>query len=162
MTNVTRTEIVDGKTFMFQDGTQRSKGYEVELTANPVTGLNIVAGYAHNENRYTKASPALQGKLIVGSPKDIANIWVSYHLLQGKGRGLGFGAGGNYVGDSWFESSNTFLLPGYTLLSASVFYDQPKYRLALKGNNLLNEKYWDTNGIPQKPVNFLASVTFKF
>lgn len=162
VTNVTRTEIVDGKTFVFQDGTQRSKGYEVELTANPVAGLNIVAGYAHNENRYTKASPALQGKLIVGSPKEVANIWVSYYMPRGKAKGLGVGAGGNYVGDSWFESTNTFLLPGYTLLSASVFYDQPKYRLALKGNNLLNQKYWDTNGIPQKPVNFLASVTFKF
>lgn len=162
VTNATRTEIVDGKTFMFQDGTQRSKGFEAELIANPVTGLNIVAGYAYNENKYTKASPALQGKLITASPRDVANIWVSYTLSRSKARGLGFGAGGNYVGDSWFEVTNTFRLPGYTLLGATVFYDQPKYRLALKGNNLLNEQYWDTNGIAQKPANVIASAVLKF
>ncbi|MEC5145177.1 TonB-dependent receptor [Chitinophaga sp. 212800010-3] len=162
VTNATRTEIVDGKTFMFQDGTQRSKGFEAELITNPVAGLNIVAGYAYNENSYTKASPALQGKLITASPRDVANIWISYALPRGKARGLGFGAGGNYVGDSWFEASNTFRLPGYTLLNATIFYDQPKYRFALKGNNLLNEQYWDTNGIAQKPANVVASAVLKF
>ncbi|MVT08602.1 TonB-dependent receptor [Chitinophaga tropicalis] len=161
VTNATRNEIIDGKTFTFQDGEQQSKGYELELIANPVTGLNIVAGYARNENKYTKASPALQGKLATGAPKDVANIWASYTLTRGRTKGLGFGAGGNYVGDSWFEATNTFKLPAYTLLSATVFYDQPKFRLAIKGNNLLDQKYWDTNGIPQKPLNFLGSVTFK-
>ncbi len=158
VTNATRTEIVDGKTFMFQDGTQRSKGFEVEVIAHPVRGLNIVAGYANNENRYTKASPALQGKLVTASPEHIANLWVSYTLPGG----LGFGAGGNYVSDSWFESTNSFTLPGYTLLGATVFYDQPKFRLALKGNNLLDQQYWNSNGSPQKPANFVASVAFKF
>lgn len=161
VTNATRNEIIDGKTFTFQDGEQQSKGYELELIANPLTGLNIVAGYARNENKYTKASPALQGKLATGAPKDVANIWASYTLTRGRTKGLGFGAGGNYVGDSWFEATNTFKLPAYTLLSATVFYDQPKFRLAIKGNNLLDQKYWDTNGIPQKPLNFLGSVTFK-
>ncbi|RPE09557.1 TonB-dependent siderophore receptor [Chitinophaga lutea] len=158
VTNATRTEIVDGKTFMFQDGTQRSKGFEAEVIAHPVRGLNIVAGYANNENKYTKASPALQGKMVTASPEHIANLWISYSLPNG----LGFGAGGNYVSDSWFESTNSFTLPGYTLLGATVFYDQPKFRLALKGNNLLDQQYWNTNGSPQKPANFVASAAFKF
>lgn len=158
VTNATRTEIVDGKTFMFQDGTQRSKGFEAEVIAHPVRGLNIVVGYANNENKYTKASPALQGKMVTASPEHIANLWISYSLPNG----LGFGAGGNYVSDSWFESTNSFTLPGYTLLGATVFYDQPKFRLALKGNNLLDQQYWNTNGSPQKPANFVASAAFKF
>ena len=158
VTNATRTEIVDGKTFMFQDGTQRSKGYEVEVIAHPVRGLNIVAGYANNENKYTKASPALQGKMVTASPEHIGNLWISYTLQNG----LGFGAGGNYVSDSWFESTNSFTLPGYTLLGATVFYDQPKFRLVLKGNNLLDQQYWNSNGSPQKPANVVASAAFKF
>jgi iron complex outermembrane receptor protein len=162
VTNSTRTEIRDGKNWTLQDGTQSSKGYELELIANPAPGLNIVAGYAYNENKYTKASAALEGKFLAASPENLANIWLSYYITKGKTRGLGFGAGGNYVSSSWFEAANVFELPAYTLLNASIFYDQPKYRLAVKGNNLLGEEYWNSNGTPQKQLNFLASVTFKF
>ncbi|HEY8920248.1 MAG TPA: TonB-dependent receptor [Chitinophaga sp.] len=162
VTNSTRIEVIDGQNFTVQDGTQHSKGYEVEVIANPATGVNIIAGYAHNENKYTKASAALEGKYVTFAPKDVANLWVSYAIPQGKVKGLGFGAGGNYVSDSWFESTNSFVLPGYTLVNATIFYDQPKFRLSVKGNNLLNKQYWNTNGTPQKQLNFLASVTFKF
>ncbi|GAA0558315.1 TonB-dependent receptor [Chitinophaga japonensis] len=162
VTNSTRPEVVDGETFTRQDGTQHSKGYEAELIANPVPGLNIVAGYGHNENKYEKASAALEGKYITASPKDVVNLWISYYITRGKVRGLGFGAGGNYVADSWFEATNTFVLPSYTLLNVAIFYDQPKFRLSVKGNNLLNEEYWNSNGTPQKKLNFLGSVAFKF
>lgn len=162
VTNSTRTEVREGKNWTVQDGTQHSKGYEVELISNPVQGLNIVAGYAYNENKYTKASAAVEGKLLAASPKNVGNIWVSYYITKGKTKGLGAGIGGNYVSKSWFEATNTFELPAYTLLNAALFYDQPKYRIAVKANNLLNEEYWNSNGTPQKLLNFIASATFKF
>lgn len=162
VTNSTRTEVIDGLNFTVQDGTQNSKGLEVELIASPIAGLNIIAGYANNQNKYTKASAAIEGKSLAASPEHAANLWASYVLSKGKIQGLGFGVGGNYVSESWFESSNTFVLPSYTLVNATVFYDQPKYRIAVKGNNLLNEQYWNSNGTPQKPINFLTSASFKF
>jgi iron complex outermembrane receptor protein len=162
VTNSTRNETIDGKIFTLQDGTQRSKGLEVELIANPIAGLNINAGYAFNENVYKKASPALTGKYVTASPKNTANLWVSYTMMKGNLKGFGIGAGGNYVSDSWYESTNQFVLPAYTLLNATVFYDQPAYRISLKGNNLLNEEYWNSNGIAQKPFNFLVSLGLKF
>lgn len=162
VTNSTRNETIDGKIFTLQDGTQRSKGVEVELIAAPIAGLNINAGYAFNENRYKKASPALTGKYVMASPKNTANLWVSYTLLKGGMKGFGIGAGGNYVSDSWYNSGNQFILPSYTLLYATAFYDQPAYRISLKGNNLLNEEYWNSNGIAQKPFNFLVSLGLKF
>jgi iron complex outermembrane recepter protein len=162
VTNSTRTETINGASFTVQDGTQRSKGFELEVIANPVPGFNVVAGYAYNENRYTKASPALEGKFITFSPRNVANLWVSYFVPKGNIKGFGLGIGANYVGASWFESTNAFELPAYTLLSATVFYDQPKFRISLKGNNLLDEQYWNSTGMPQKPFNFLTSVAFKF
>ncbi|MDR6340232.1 iron complex outermembrane receptor protein [Filimonas zeae] len=162
VTNSTRTESINNMNFTVQDGTQRSRGVEVELIANPVAGLNIVAGYAYNKNDYTKASAALQGKQVIYSPNNVGNIWASYVITKGSVKGLGFGAGGNYVGECWFEASNTIKMPSYTLVGATVFFDQKSYRIALKGNNLTDQKYWNNNGTPQKPINFLASVTFKF
>jgi iron complex outermembrane receptor protein len=161
VTNSTRTEVINGRTYAIQDGTQRSRGYELELAATPVAGFNIIAGYAYNENKYTKASPAIQGKMITASPQQVGNIWASYSITQGKMKGMGIGAGGNYVSSSWFDVTNSFAIPSYTLLDATVFYDQPAYRLALKGNNLLNKEYWNTNGTPQKPIHFLVSVTIR-
>ncbi|BAV06651.1 iron complex outermembrane recepter protein [Filimonas lacunae] len=162
ITNATRDESIGGKKYTFQDGTQRSRGVEVELIANPVAGLNIVSGYAYNKNEYTKASAATQGKQVVFSPNNTINFWASYVITKGKTKGLGFGAGGNYVGESWFEATNSFKVPAYTLVNATVFFDQKTYRLSLKGNNLTGQQYWNNNGTAQKPVNFLASVAFKF
>lgn len=162
VTNSTRIDVINGRNFTVQDGTQNSRGYEVEVIGNPIAGLNIVAGYASNENKYDKASKALEGKFLTASPQHVANLWISYTVPAGKAAGFGFGAGGNYVSESWFESTNTMQIPAYTLLDATVFYDQPKFRVAIKGNNLLDEQYWNSNGTPQKPVNFLASVAFKF
>ncbi len=161
VTNSTRTELVDGRNFTFQDGTQRSRGVEAEVIASPITGMNIVAGYGFNENRYRDAAPALKGKNVIFSPKNIGNLWISYSIPESKAQGLGFGAGVNYVGDSWYDAANSFKVPGYTLISGSVFYDVQRYRFALKGNNLTNERYWNNNGTPQKPSNFIASVSFK-
>jgi len=47
-------------------------------------------------------------------------------------------------------------------LNAALFYDQPKYRISLKGNNLLNEKYWNATGMPQKTINLLVGLAIKF
>ncbi len=161
VTNSTRVESINGANFTFQDGTQRSRGVEVEIIASPVKGMAIIAGYGYNENEYTKASPAVKDKNVTFSPKNIGNIWVSYSLPEGKAKGLGIGAGANYVGDSWFDAANLFKVPGYTLLSGTVFYDAPKFRISLKGNNLSNERYWNNNGTPQKRANFVTSVSFK-
>lgn len=162
VTNSTRTELVNGQNFTFQDGTQRSRGLEVEVIASPFNGMSIVAGYGYNENRYENAVPALKGKNVIYSPNHIGNIWASYTLQKGKTAGLGIGAGVNYISRSWFDAANLFEMPAYTLVSATVFYDKQKFRFSLKGNNLTGQRYWNNNGSPQEPANFLGSVAFKF
>lgn len=162
VTNSTRTELIGGRNFTFQDGTQQSRGLEVEIIASPLAGMSIVAGYGYNENKLVNAAPALKGKKITFSPNHIGNIWLSYSIQNGEAKGLGFGAGVNYTGECWFDAANSFKVPAYTLLSGAVFYDQRKFRLSLKGNNLTDSRYWNNNGSPQKPVNFIASVAFKF
>lgn len=145
-----------------QDGTQRSKGFEAEIITSPIPGLSIVAGYGNNENKFIKAGPLVMGKFSTWAPRNIANLWVSYKLMNGPAKGLGIGAGGNYTDDSWFDAGNTFILPGYKLVNASLFYEHRQYSLNLKLNNLLNEYYWNTNTVPQKPRNIAASVSMRF
>jgi iron complex outermembrane receptor protein len=152
-----------------QDGTQLSKGVEAEVMANPVDGLNIVAGFSYNESKLSNAVADVNGRRPNGASSPIAaNFWASYRIPQGKLSGLGLGFGGNYIGDNKIVNSvsqGIFTLPAFTILNASVFYDYKKFRIAGKIDNLTDQKSWIALGNsfgPQKLRNFGGSLTYKF
>ncbi|NIG56760.1 TonB-dependent receptor [Chitinophaga sp. Cy-1792] len=151
-----------------QDGTQYSKGVEVEVVAHPVNGLDIVAGYAYNDSRYEKTEKNLEGlrPATAGSPS-VANLWVSYRIQQGAVKGLGFGVGGNYASDNKVvndKSLGYFILPSYTILNGSIFYENSRFRVGFKLNNITDKHYWIGYSTvnPQKTRNFSGSIAFKF
>ncbi|SEK66564.1 TonB-dependent receptor [Parapedobacter koreensis] len=155
-----------------QGGKVGSKGFEVDVNANPVSGLNIMAGYSYNETKvitgnnddfYSEPgrSPGGQG------PQNLANIWATYRFPEGKLKYYGIGIGGNYASRyKVIDNSQTgvFYLPEYTLVNASVFYNGDHVRITANLNNLANTQYytgyWSVN--PQKKRNFAASVAYKF
>jgi len=151
-----------------QDGTQASRGIEFEANASPVQGLNIIAGYSHNNSKMEKADVRVQGYRPEGAgPADLANLWVSYTISSGALHGLGAGFGGNYASENKITNNSVngaFTLPSYTVLGASVFYDVKRYRIGLKLDNLTNKEYytgWSTIE-QQAPRRFSASAAFRF
>ncbi|MDF2455367.1 MAG: fhuA 1 [Cytophagaceae bacterium] len=146
----------------YQDGKQVSKGFEAELIANPISGLNILAGYVYNENKYIRSGIATEGKMSVDAPQHVANGWISYTFQNTILKNFGLGAGVNYADKSFYDAANTFIIPSYTVYNASVFYDHAKFRVALKVNNLSDERYWDLWGTTQTPRQFIANATYKF
>lgn len=151
-----------------QDGTQVSRGFEAEVVANPLTGLNVIAGFAYNNSKFTQADADVVGLRpnTAGSPYN-ANFYVSYRLPQNAINGLGFGFGGNYASENKVinsVSSGTFSLPSYTVLNANVFYDLTKYRFGLTANNVGNKKYYTgyTTINPQDLRQFILSASYKF
>ncbi|MBN9386114.1 MAG: TonB-dependent receptor [Chitinophagaceae bacterium] len=162
--NVLRIDPKDAN-YSIQDGTQLSRGLEVELTANPFAGLNIVAGYAYNDSKYTKADSSVQGlRPALSGPDKMLNFWISYRIPEGRLKGLGLGFGGNSGTASYQTNTQTakVIIPSYTLLDASIFYDQPKFRLGLKVDNLTSEKNWSVRLTPQAPARFTGSMSLKF
>lgn len=151
-----------------QNGTQRSKGVEVELVANPVAGLNIVAGYGFNDSRYINTSANLDGlRPVSAGPEQLLNLWMSYRINRGVFQGLGFGAGGNYATKNYAINTislGQFILPAYKIYNAALFYDQKRYRLGLKVNNLGNTPYWVGNSTmnPQMLRELIFNIAFKF
>jgi iron complex outermembrane receptor protein len=170
--NMTLTDVYtkDGRNYNItvQEGTQRSKGFELEVQANPIEGLNVLAGYSYNDSKLTKAAPALNGRRpAAAGPANLANAWISYTLPTGKLKGLGAGVGGNYVDKHLTANSATtgvFRLPSYTLLNGTVFYDASWYRLGIKIDNATNVEYFVGQGVlsPQMPCTVTANVTIKF
>ena len=170
--NMTLTDVYvkDGRNYNItvQDGTQRSKGFELEVQATPIEGLNILAGYSYNDSKLTKAAAALNGRRpAAAGPANLANAWISYTLSTGKLKGLGAGVGGNYVDKHLTANSaatGVFTLPSYTLLNGTVFYDAAWYRLGVKIDNATNVQYFVGQGVlsPQMPCTLTANVTIKF
>ena len=154
--------------FYTQDGTQESKGFEASFVANPVDGLNIVAGYSYNDSKLTEGAADFVGlRPESAGPQNLANLWASYQLTSGKFEGLGFGFGGNYASENKIFNRNlggAFTLPEYTVVNASVFYGTPDFRISLKLDNIANKEYfkgWSTIS-PQNQRSLLANFTYNF
>ena len=150
-----------------QDAGQWSRGAELNLTANPVRGLNIIGGFAYNYSVYVDSPDNVNGRRPeTASSPYLANAWVSYRQPEGPLQGLGLGFGGNYASDNRIQNTttNVFTLPNYTVLNASAFYDQPHYRLSVKVDNLTDKHYWIgyTTISPQKLRSIVGSVAYKF
>lgn len=162
--NVLRTD-PDDANFSIQDGSQYSKGVEIDVTANPVAGLNIIVGYAYNDSKFTKSDASvLNLRPAASGPQNMYNFWVSYAFTKGKFSGLGAGFGGNIGSMSYQTNTQTakVIIPSYKMFDASIFYDRPKYRLGLKIDNITSEKAWSVRLTPQAPIRFLASIALKF
>lgn len=147
-------------------GGTKSKGVEIDITARPLQGLNIVAGYSYNDMRYTNTSGTsgsfVEGDRVARTPKNTANLSFFYTLPSGALKGLSFGAIGNYVGERlggwnddylWTENKpsttpKTYTvtirdreipLEGYATVDASVGYSWKKFSILCRLSNITNE-----------------------
>ncbi|GAB4043876.1 TonB-dependent receptor domain-containing protein [Spirosoma litoris] len=169
--NLLRTDpnpLAAAKFAQTQDGTQLSRGVEIDVIANPITGLNVVAGFSYNDSKLTKADTDVDGRRpTTASSPVLANLWLSYRFNSYGLRGLGVGFGGNYASENKIQNSvsmGVFSLPAYTVLNASAFYDRRKFRISAKVDNLTNQHYWIgyTTMNAQKLRNFVGSIAYKF
>jgi len=162
-------------------GATKGKGVEIDITANPTEGLNIMAGYSFNETKVSKSS-GTNGSLVVGdilarTPKNTANLSFFYKLPSGKLKGLSFGAIANYVGNRtggwnddyvWTENKpstnpKTYTvtirdrdipLEGYTTVDASVGYEWTKISILARLSNITNElNYTVHENYSVNPIN---------
>ena len=135
-----------------QTDSARSRGFEFEARGNVTRELEVIAGYTRLDTKVTKSTalPANNnvGKHLQAAPEDQASLWVKYTWYDGQLAGLGLGGGVRYVGRSWGDGKNTFVIPSYTLFDAVISYDLAYARPDLKGwkaqinaTNLTNEYY---------------------
>lgn len=143
-----------------------SEGVEFSLIANPLRGLNIVAGYSYNHAEVIKDNPE-NGYLGLrpeeAGPSQLINFWASYVIPTTRFKGLGFGFGGNTASEHLALNrtvSGTFSLPAYQIFNASLFYRHANFDFSLRLNNIMNTKYYSGwSGVnPQQ----LRSVSLKF
>jgi iron complex outermembrane receptor protein len=163
-----------------------SKGIEIDITARPIEGLNINAGYSYNDMRYTKTS-GLNGSFIEGdrlarTPANTANMSFFYTLQSGALKGVSVGAIGNYIGKRVGGWNNQILIDAdtreqtlrdrqipigdYTTVDLSAGYECGKFSLLCKLSNIANtlnytvHENYSVN--PIAPRQILTSLKYKF
>lgn len=167
VTNITRPDPVRAG-YTIQDGNMSSKGFEADISANPLPGLNMIAGYSFNKSLNDKTDPASNGRRpVTAGPEQLINFWASYQFVQGKMKGWGIGLGGNYTSENLITNNSVnglFTIPAYTVANTTVFYNAAAFRIALKVDNVFNERYFKgwTTVEPQLPRRLSANISFRF
>ncbi len=166
-------------------GETMSDGIEIDLSSEPIKGLNIHAGYSYNYMRFTKndttAGSFKTGERLVNNPAHTANASVFYTINIGRNKGLKIGASALYIGDR-FAGWNTdvvkqagapftyrsriFEIKGFTTIDLTAAYTFKKISVQGKVSNLTNtynyyvHENYSVN--PIAPTQFSATVSYKF
>lgn len=125
-----------------QVGEVKSRGLELEATAEIASGWDIRAAYAYNETEQVAAGEATDGKAMPNTPEHLASIWLDRDF----GNGWRVGGGIRYLGSRFADRENTLEMDGVTLVDLGATYSRGNIDTSLNIGNLTDETYVATCG----------------
>ncbi|MES2452552.1 MAG: TonB-dependent siderophore receptor [Pseudomonadota bacterium] len=126
-----------------QTGAIRSQGFEAEIVASPIRGLNLTGSLTIADLAVTKTTVVAQlGRRPAGQPDRSAALWADYNVPAGPFAGFGLGAGIRHVGATYADAANSIRVPDYSLFDAMVSYDVGRWRLSVNATNLFDKPYY--------------------
>jgi iron complex outermembrane receptor protein len=159
--------VISNPNLFVQQGENRSRGIETEVTGNILSNLSVNLSYAYCLAIVTKSKIPLQiGTRVENAPKNTSCSWIKYTFTDGFLKGVGISAGHSGVGERETLDSD-ITLPGYLLINGGVHYAYKDYRVALNVYNLTNETYWEgaynnVNKWPGAPRNYMINLGYMF
>ena len=169
-------------------GDARIKGFEVEVTVAPTSGLTLNGSVGYTDAYYTDvlaparvATSPLQAGVFAGAtlpktPKWKFNFSPRYEAELGSHGSLVFAGDVTFTGAMKNDTEGTFLLdrPHTTVLNASVSYKEPNdhWDITVGGTNITDERYLTTGqaqlaggqiyGTYSRPAEWYARLGVKF
>ncbi|MCG5239954.1 TonB-dependent siderophore receptor [Azospirillum doebereinerae] len=121
-----------------QIGEVHSRGVELEARGDLTRTVSLIASYSHVDAEVTRTTIATSlGRTPARIPGRQAALWVEYTgdagALGGVLDGLSAGLGTRHIGESFGNATNTFKVPGVTLLDASLRYELGRLNRRLEG-----------------------------
>jgi outer membrane receptor protein involved in Fe transport len=154
-------------------GIENFRGVEVGVTWAPIHELSFYANGAFYHNRFgdfviqsPSGSTPLTGNRLPISPDRVYSAGATFQHQSGWEATLNL----KHVGDVALDQNNTFTLPPYTVVDASLSWKHSLVRFTLGAHNLFNEKYYNmgdtsaaetADAAPPRQVVLSASFTFK-
>lgn len=167
--------IPDQSGVLRQQGDQRSRGIELELSAEARPGWTTFASFAVTDAELTRFFELLptggqsfvvldrSGNHPAFVPRTLASLWTVKEWKHG----LELGAGLRYVGMQHVAEDNALELPAYALVDARVAYRRGPARLSVNLKNLTDHEYFTRgNGgaslLPGEPFAAYARIELSF
>lgn len=150
--NLTQQNVVTGDPnnpgFSVQTGEIRSRGVELEGVASLTSGWDLIASYSYLDSEITQNNDGNEGNRVEAIPEQQAKLWSAYTFRNPLVDGFRIGAGVRYVGAAEGDRENTFEVPSFTLIDASVAYPLENVAQTLAGttfavniSNLADKEY---------------------
>jgi iron complex outermembrane receptor protein len=163
--NVLTTDPIDTD-FSVQTGEQKSRGLELDIAGEILPGWKVIATYTYTDAYVSEDNdPETVNDRLAGVPYNSASLWTTYEFQKGNLQGLGLGMGIVYVGEREATLPNDLEIPSYVRTDASIFYRRNNWRAAVNFKNLLDTKYYESQGffvVPAAPFTVLGTVSFDF
>lgn len=168
--------IPDSTGLTSQSGSQRSRGFEVELSAQPSDAFGFRASYAFTSAELTSFAEIVQtgdggfavldhtGNEAAFAPRHMATVWGTARL----GGGFSVGAGVRCLSRQYVAADNRNSIAAYGLLDAALYYQtKSRARLALHLRNITGTEYatrgfGSDSAIPGRPFEVLGRVELGF
>lgn len=150
-----------------QTGEQRSRGFDADLTWQPIGGLQMIASYAHVEAEITKDELIPVGNRVDRVPENSGRLWTNYKFQEGWLKNVSVGAGFYAASRQAISLDNQFFTPGFVTLDAKIGYDSERWSIALTAKNLTNHRYFipypfATGRVaPGDPLTVFAAATIR-
>jgi len=160
-------------------GTTRIRGFEADLTVNPIEGLQLTAGYAYTYTRiplvpitYTaggNSTTVLQRFYIVFTPRNAVSGAIDYRMpIGGNGAALRFHLDANYAQATQSfdqfatKADSSFLVNGrLALADISMGAGGQRLTVAVWGRNIFNEQHVyrrdPSNSLPGAPTTSVTT-----
>lgn len=149
------------------NGTQRVRGFELQLVGELTPGWNVLAGYSYLDGEIlTSAVPAEIGQRLDNTPRHSFNVWTSYQVTDR----LTLGGGVQHVGSRVSGRPVGFItvtVPAYTIADLFAEYRvTERIRARLNVFNITDEYYFlsfiSNQSIPGPARSASLAVTFDF
>jgi iron complex outermembrane receptor protein len=135
--------IQDALLFVTQVGEQRSQGFEASAVGQLTDRWSVISNYAYVDSKITDHPDfTIIGNRARNVPRNTANLWTRYDLIQTACHTLGVGTGLVFVDNRSGDLADTFSLPGYTRIDAGVFYQRARVNAAVYLENLFDRQYY--------------------
>jgi iron complex outermembrane receptor protein len=167
--------IPDFTGFRYLSGEQRSRGFEVDIAAQPSASWQAFVVYAFNDAELTNFSEDIlaspigpvvrvdrSGNTPAFAPKHLLNVWTNKVFANR----LGFGVGGRYLSEQFIDEDNAFKIDGIFLVDAMLYYYIGNWRWTLNAKNLIDAKY-ETRAfgsgsiLPGNPLAIYGGIEFR-
>lgn len=134
-----------GLSTLIANGGVKTNGIELELTARPMKGLDLIAGFGYTNARFTDYTNPFTGQSFNGNkltyaPEFTFNLGVQYRSPGGFFSRVDLQGFGTY----FFDDSNTLRQPPFSLVNARIGYEWKNTGIYLFANNLFDQRYVTT------------------